>query len=211
MAAFPTAELNSSFYRWPGPAQFSLLAAGGCPTGSGSRSRRPGGSPTHGSCYAPETWIERIGAGWHGLDGKRAVLLLQLAPSHARDNARLDYFLRLLPSWIRVAVEFRHPSWHCEEIFALLADHAAAYCVMSGADLPCVLRATTDFVYVRMHGPDRHHLYAGSYSDADLTWWADHLREWDAAGQDVFVYFNNDGEANAVRNARTLQSLLPAG
>lgn len=27
-------------------------------------------------------------------------------------------------------------------------------------------------------------------------------------GQDVFVYFNNDGEANAVRNARTLRTLL---
>jgi uncharacterized protein YecE (DUF72 family) len=24
----------------------------------------------------------------------------------------------------------------------------------------------------------------------------------------VFVYFNNDGDANAVRNARTLQELL---
>jgi hypothetical protein len=40
--------------------------------------------------------------------------------------------------------------------------------VMSGASLPCLLRATTDFVYVRMHGPDREHLYAGSYPDADL-------------------------------------------
>ena len=26
--------------------------------------------------------------------------------------------------------------------------------------------------------------------------------------QDVFVYFNNDGNANAVRNARTLRVLL---
>ena len=31
------------------------------------------------------------------------------------------------------------------------------------------------------------------------------------AGQDVFVYFNNDGDANAVRNARTLQGQLAAG
>ena len=60
-----------------------------------------------------------------------------------------------------MAVEFRHPSWHCEEIFALLDEHRVAYCVMSGANLPCVLRATTDFVYLRMHGPDHHHLYAG--------------------------------------------------
>ena len=61
---------------------------------------------------------------------------------------------------MRVAVEFRHPSWHCEEVFALLAAHRAAYCVMSGANLPCVLRATTDFVYVRMHGPCHEHKLA---------------------------------------------------
>ena len=107
-----------------------------------------------------------------------------------------------------MAVEFRHRSWHCEATFALLAEHRTAYCVMSGANLPCVLRATTDFVYVRMDGPDHNHLYADSYPDADLTWWADRIREWSLAGQDVYVYFNNDGDANAVRNARTLHALL---
>ena len=153
-------------------------------------------------------WLPRIAAGWHELGGKRAVLLVQLPPSQRRDDTRLAYFLRLVPGWLRVAVEFRHHSWHCEEIFALLEEHRAAYCVMSGANLPCVLRATTDFVYVRMHGPDHHHLYAGSYLDADMRWWADRIGEWTLAGRDVFVYFNNDGDANAVRNARTLQGLL---
>jgi uncharacterized protein YecE (DUF72 family) len=209
-AAFGTAELNSSFYRWPRPETFR-----------GWRSRLPDGfrlsvkAPrglTHGRrLYGPETWLQRIEAGWHELDGKRAVLLVQLAPSHARDDARLAYFLERVPDWMRVAVEFRHPSWHCEEVFGLLAAYRAAYCVMSGASLPCVLRATTDFVYLRMHGPDHRHLYAGSYSDADLRWWADRIGEWDHAGQDVFVYFNNDGDANAVRNARTLRALLNAG
>ena len=60
----------------------------------------------------------------------------------------------------------------------LLERHGAAYCVMSGAHLPCVLRATAPFVYVRMHGPDHDHLYGGSYSDDDLRWWADRIREW---------------------------------
>jgi uncharacterized protein YecE (DUF72 family) len=136
------------------------------------------------------------------------VLLVQLAPSHARDDARLACFLRLVPGWMRIAMEFRHRSWHCEEVFALLQAHGAGYCVMSGADLPCILRVTTDFAYVRMHGPDNHHLYAGSYPDADLAWWADRIRDWNAAEHDVFVYFNNDGNANAVRNARTLRLLL---
>jgi uncharacterized protein YecE (DUF72 family) len=64
------------------------------------------------------------------------------------------------------------------------------------------------FAYLRMHGPDHHHLYAGSYPEADLRWWSGRIREWDAAGHDVFVYFNNDGDANAVRNARTLSALF---
>jgi len=37
---------------------------------------------------------------------------------------------------MRVAVEFRHSSWRCEEIFALLEEHRAAFCVMSVANLP---------------------------------------------------------------------------
>jgi len=37
---------------------------------------------------------------------------------------------------MRVAVEFRHGGWHCEEIFAPLEEHRAAYCPMSGANLP---------------------------------------------------------------------------
>jgi uncharacterized protein YecE (DUF72 family) len=113
-----------------------------------------------------------------------------------------------MPPWVRVSVELRHPSWHVEEVFALLERHGAAYCVTSGANLPCVLRSTAPFVYVRLHGPDHEHLYGGSYSDADLTWWAQRLREWDAAGKDVFVHFNNDGDAHAVRNAQSLRALI---
>jgi uncharacterized protein YecE (DUF72 family) len=206
-AVFRTAELNSSFYRWPRPTAFDSWRRR-LPDGFRLSVKAPRGL-THGrKLYAPETWTERIAAGWHELGDRRAVLLVQLAPSQPRDDARLDYFLRVVPPWMRVAVEFRHPSWHCPEILGLLEAHSAAYCVMSGAGLPCLLRATTDLVYVRMHGPDHHQLYAGSYSDADLMWWAERAQEWNQGGQDVFIYFNNDGDANAVRNARALQHML---
>ena len=39
-------------------------------------------------------------------------------------------------------------------------------------------------------------------------WWRDRIQEWSDAGLDVFAYFNNDGEGNAVRNAESLQRLL---
>jgi uncharacterized protein YecE (DUF72 family) len=206
-AAFPTAELNSSFYRWPRPEAFRSWRDR-LPEGFRLSVKAPRGLTHARKLYAPEPWLQRIAAGWHELDARRAVLLIQLPPSQPRDDARLAYFLRLVPAWVRVAVEFRHRSWHCEDTFALLEEHRAAYCVMSGANLPCVLRVTTDFAYVRMHGPDHHHLYAGSNPAADLTWWAERTREWSLAGHDVFVYFNNDANAHAVRNARTLQALL---
>ena len=47
-----------------------------------------------------------------------------------------------------------------------------------------------------------------SYSDTDLAWWADRIQEWNAGGKDVFAYFNNDSNANAVKNARALRNLL---
>ena len=125
---------------------------------------------THGKqLYAPEVWIQRIARCWHELGDRRGVLLVQLPPAMARDDARLDYFLSGIPDWIDVAVELRHHSWHCEPVFELLARHRAAYVVLSGARLPCVLRTTAQTVYVRLHGPDHDHLYAGSYSDADLA------------------------------------------
>lgn len=108
----------------------------------------------------------------------------------------------------RLAIEFRHPSWHRDETFALLEARGVAYCVMSGANLPCVLRATAPFVYIRLHGPDPSRLYGGSYSENDLRWWADRINEWAAQGRDVFAYFNNDGHGYAVHNAETLIRLL---
>ena len=133
-----------------------------------------------------------------------------MPPQFARDDARLEYFLRLVPDWMQVAVEFRHPSWLDDQVFSILSRYGTAYVVMSGARLPCVLKATAPFVYVRMHGPDHDHLYGGSYSDADLSWWADRIRDWQRIGHSVFVYFNNDGGGNAVRNAWTLRGLLGA-
>ena len=204
---FHTAELNASFYRWPQDATFA-----------GWRRRLPDGFQlsakasrglTHAKrLYAPEQWVERISRSWHELGDRRGVVLFQLAPGQVRDDARLDYLLARVPPWMRVAVEFRHPSWQDEHVYQLLERHQAAYCVMSGAGLPCVLRTTAPFAYVRLHGPDHQDLYAGSYTDADLHWWAERVGEWAAAGRDVFVYFNNDGDGNAVRNADSLRHIL---
>jgi uncharacterized protein YecE (DUF72 family) len=105
-------------------------------------------------------------------------------------------------------VELRHPSWNDPAVYTLLERRRAAYVVMSGAGLPCLPRATTDLVYVRMHGPDPGAMYAGSYSASELRQWADRITRWCGDRRDVWVYFNNDPHGHAVRNALALRQLL---
>lgn len=207
---FSTVELNASFYRWPRESTFAGWRRR-LPDGFLLSVKAPRGLTHAKKLYSPEVWAERIARSWHELGDKRAVLLVQLPPALERDDARLDYFLTSLPWWIPVTIEFRHPSWDDDGVYRLLERHRAAYCVMSGANLPCILRSTAPFVYVRMHGPDQDHLYGGSYSDQDLRWWTDRIHEWEGAGKDVYVYFNNDGGGNAVRNADTLRAFVGAG
>ena len=95
-AAFATAELNSSFYRWPRPAAFGSWRDR-LPGGFRLSVKAPRGLTDARKLYAPEGWLQRIAAGWHELGGKRAVLLVQLPPSLPRDDARLAYFLGLVP------------------------------------------------------------------------------------------------------------------
>lgn len=204
---FQTVELNSSFYKWPTVAAFKSWQRR-LPPGFRFSVKAPRYLTHSKRLYAPERWMERLNNCWHELGDKRAILLVQLSPNFAYDYERLRYFLAQVPWWMRVAVEFRHPSWHHDSIFHLLEAYGAAYCIMSGAHLPCILKATAPFVYVRMHGPDRQHLYGGYYSDADLHWWASRIGEWRHQGKEVFVYFNNDGGGNAVYNAARLKELV---
>lgn len=209
VSVFDTVELNASFYRWPAPPRFESWNRR-LPHGFAMTVKAPRGLTHARKLYAPEEWLTRISAGLHALGDKRAVVLVQLPPKMERDDERLAYFLERVPEWMRVCVEFRHRSWETEEVFELLSRHRTAYCVMSGAGLSCILRATTDIAYVRLHGPSSDHLYAGSYSDDDLYWWSERIREWRDAGHDVYAYFNNDGEGHAVRNALTLKRMTGA-
>lgn len=207
VAEFGTVELNASFYRWPRETTFASWQRR-LPEGFRMSVKAPRGLTHAKRLYSPDVWVERIARSWDRLYDRRGMLLVQVPPTLERDDARLDYLLRILPWWVPAAVEFRHPSWLSEDVFALLERRGASYVVMSGAGLPCVLRATSAAVYVRLHGPDENWLYGGSYSDDSLRWWADRIHEWVGQGRDVYAYFNNDGDGNAVRNARTLIRLL---
>ncbi|OBF80397.1 sensor histidine kinase [Mycobacterium sp. 852002-51163_SCH5372311] len=207
LETFDTVELNASFYRWPKDSTFAGWRDQ-MPRGCTMSVKAHRGLTHYRRLTSPEPWIERFERCWQVLGDRRGVLLVQLHPEQQRDDARLDAFLAAVPAEIRVAVELRHPSWNDDAVYALLERRAAGYVVMSGAGLVCVPRATTDFVYIRMHGPDQDSIYAGSYSDDQLRRWADRITQWRDDGRDVWMYFNNDLGGHAVRNALTLRELL---
>lgn len=206
-AEFDTVELNASFYRWPRPATFAQWRDR-LPDGFAMAVKAPRGLTHARRLREPEQWIERIAAGWAALGDRRAALLVQLHPAQPRDDERLDHFLSALPADLSVAMELRHPSWDDSAVYDMLRRYNAAYVVMSGPGLPCVVTATADLVYLRLHGPGDDAMYAGSYDADELHRWADHIREWDAQGRDVLVYFNNDLGGHAVRNARDLRAMI---
>ena len=72
--------------------------------------------------------------------------------------------------------------------------------------MPKSLEITSDFTYVRMHLPPK----SLGYGRRALQPWADRVIEWQRTGLDVFVYFNNDMEGHAIKDAQTLMALVDA-
>jgi len=140
------------------------------------------------------------------LKEKLGPVLYQLPPSMKKDSRKLTSFLKKLPKKTKNVVEFRHRSWLDEEIFAILKKFNAAHCIISMPDFPTVVRATCDFVYIRMHGGTI--LYGSNYSKAELKQCAGWIKKFLKDGLDTYVYFNNDASGFAVKNALALKKML---
>ena len=136
---------------------------------------------------------------------KLGPLLLQLPPNFARDDERLAAALDALPPR-RHAVEFRHPSWFADDVYALLREHGAALVIGDRPEVHAFQthEVTADWAFVRFHSGSRGR--RGNYSEGELREWAARLRSW-TVGQ-TYAYFNNDWEGFAPRNARRLKELL---
>jgi hypothetical protein len=118
---------------------------------------------------------------------------------------RLATFLAALPRTRRHTIEFREPSWYCDEVFALLERYHVALCLHDMRGSASGRVAIGPFVYVRFHGTEK---YTGSYSDRTLQEWADWLAERHAEGRPIYAYFNNDSGGHAPRDAVRLRKAV---
>lgn len=202
---FCTLELNNSFYRLPSERAFDrwrdtspdgfVFAVKASRYITHIRTLREVGEPVRG-------FLERAGR----LGPKLGPILYQLPPTLHRDDRRLAAFLAVLPAGYRHAVEFRHPSWLVPPVFDMLRQHGVGFCAFDLVGLACPFEVTAGFAYLRFHGYSGK--YWGLYPDGELRRWADTLRGLGPEVEAAYVYFNNDAEAAAVANARTLAAML---
>jgi uncharacterized protein YecE (DUF72 family) len=108
---------------------------------------------------------------------------------------------------LRHAIEIRHESFQCRAFVELLRKHAIGLVVADTAGKwPKMFDVTSDFVYVRLHGGVK--IYTSGYTGRALDEWAKRVRAWDAAGKDVYVYFDNDAKVKAPFDALNLMAKL---
>ncbi len=204
---FETVELNNSFYRLPSSATFEAWSkaapSGFCFAVKGSRYL------THAKrLMDPEPALDRLMEATLGLGDKRGPILFQLPPNWRCNVERLETFLHALPRRVRFSIEFRDQSWHNPQVFRLLCKHHVAFCIFELAGFLSSMTVTADFVYVRLHGPGNK--YQGDYSTAVLRSWASRITRWTGQGLDVYLYFDNDQNGFAAKNARDLKRMLSA-
>ncbi len=154
----------------------------------------------------PKEPLERFFKGVLLLKEHLGPILYQLPPGLHKDPGRLESFLKVLPTKLTAVFEFRHKSWFSEETYKLLKEFNAGFCIhdMPGMKVPRVI--TSDVIYVRFHGPTGR--YQGNYSKPALREWAKWIGENTKGKKAVFCYFNNDYNAYAVYNAKTLKEQL---
>jgi uncharacterized protein YecE (DUF72 family) len=202
---FDTVEVNNSFYRLPEEGIFDSW-----------RARTPAGFLfavkasrflTHmKKLKEPAEPVERLLSRAVELQGKLGPVLYQLPKQMPKNVERLGEFLQTLPRQVKHAIEFRDPTWYCEDVLQLLDRHNVAMCLhdMPGSASP--LEVTARFSYVRFHGPSGR--YSGAYPIEMLETWARWLID---RRIPAFVYFNNDIGGHAPGDAKKLIALLSTG
>lgn len=157
----------------------------------------------------PEEPVGRERERASALGEKLAAVLWQLPSDRKKNLERVREFARVISSeWNEVphAIEFRNRSWFDDDIADCLREHGVGLCISDAADWPMWEAATSDLVYVRLHGHTR--TYASSYSASNLGRWADRIRNWTDDGREVHVYFDNDTEGAAPKDAMRLLEML---
>lgn len=154
---------------------------------------------------------DEISAFWRSaslLQAKLGLILLQVAPDTPFDLERLRQAILAFGDPHRVAVEFRRGDWLNDEVLALLSDLGSVFVNADSPRMRLMDRVTSQVGYIRLHG--RTHWYLHDYMPDELDEIAETAHRMSAKGaRVVYIFFNNDFEGHAPRNALALMTRLP--
>src|SRR6266566_4175356 len=205
---FSTVEINRSFYRLPTYEQFRAWAEQTSDHPNFRFAVKASRYITHlKKLHNVEEGVQRLVSSAQGLGTQLGPFLYQLPPHWRANPERLKQFIKLLPSNYQAAFEFRDPTWFQGEtlqtLSRILNDAGCVLAVGIGGSQPTStdISGTGPFRYYRFH----HGAHGVGFSDEELILWAKRIVGDVAEGRNVYVYFNNDPEAYAIRDALRLR------
>lgn len=202
---FKTLELNVTFYRFPkleflqtwydkSPADFTF-------------SVKAPKAITHFKQFNNTTQMiaDFYGTIREGLKEKLGCTLFQLPPRIKFTEERMHKIIESLDTSFTNVLEFRNISWWNGEVYSELSKNNITFCGMSHPQLPEDVIQNTATVYYRFHGvPD---LYRSPYDLPALQRIADEIEKTKTTKR-AFIYFNNDIDASAIKNAREMEGIV---
>jgi uncharacterized protein YecE (DUF72 family) len=202
---FDTVEINNTFYHLPKEQtlrRWRELAPEGFLYAVKANRYITHIRKLHAAAEPLERFFERVNL----LKNTLGPILYQLPPSLHKNLDLLAGFIKLLPKNKTAVFEFRHESWYTDETFDLLEKTGVGFCIhdMPGNESPRLVSGQV--IYIRFHGTTGR--YAGDYPESQLQDWADWLKAQTQKVRAIYVYFTNDSQAHAVKNAKQLRRLL---
>jgi uncharacterized protein YecE (DUF72 family) len=198
---FSTVEINYTFYRMPNertvagwaaqtPAAFKFTLKAPRRITHDSR-LRDCAELVRGFCGVAATLGDRLG-----------TLLFQFPPSLKRDVPLFEAFLETLPPKVMAAFEFRHDSWHDDNVYEQLRTRNLALCIADTGEKSTPLVETADYGYLRLRDE--------GYQQADIERWAQVVKERAPKWRETFVYFKHEEEGKGPEfAARLIDTLKP--
>lgn len=124
-------------------------------------------------------------------------VLVQLPPTFHKNDGHVERIRAVaarIPADVRIAVEFRHKSWFCDEVYDVLKELKWGLVVTHNEDIgesPFVI-TNPSFLYVRLHGAVSQ--YVGDYGPVLMLRWAEIIAKFvqEDPTRNVYFFLNNN-------------------
>lgn len=210
---FDTVELDTTFYHAP-RATIARSWERHTPAGFRFAAKVPREITHDERLHDVGESLDRFARAMEPLGEKLGPLLVQMPADFERGESTqrdLAAFLARVSAGLRIAVEFRHASWHAPAVTEILRRHGAALAWTEWRELPRVTDVTADFLYLRWLG-DRREIAKYDRVQVDRE---DSFRAWEAdlmkvfgEVREVYGYFNNHWAGHSPASANEMKRRL---